>query len=250
MSPGTGRPWLSVVMPAFNEAANLESSVEALLAKLMELGVTAEILVVDDASRDRTGALAEALAARHGTVRALRHPRNLGIGGAFVTGARQAAGEWLILIPADLALDLNELPRYFEAAPRSDIVVGISSARNEYSWFRRVVSWWNVYLIQLLYGLPLRQFNYISLYRLETLRQITIDCWHSAFFFAEILIKAHALGKRLTEVDITYVPRSRGRASGVRLKLIASTVRDIGMFWLGWQWRRLFTHARGPEGAK
>jgi glycosyltransferase involved in cell wall biosynthesis len=234
-TPMTARPWLSVVMPAFNEAANLERSVEALLGKLSELGLEAEILVVDDASRDGTGALAEALAAKHASVRVFHHLHNLGIGGGFLTGVRQARGEWFILIPADLALDLNELKHYFEAAPQGDIVVGVSSERTDYTAFRRLVSWWNIHLIQRLFGMRLRQFNFISLYRLESLRQITIDHWHSAFFFAEILIKAQALGQRLTEVEIAYVPRTRGPATGVRFTLIAATVRDLVVFWLGWQ---------------
>jgi dolichol-phosphate mannosyltransferase len=179
------QPTLTVLVPAYNEEAGLGRSVELILAKLAELGVSAEVLIVDDGSRDRTPAIADELAACHSQVRAFHHPANRGIGGGFVTGAAQARGEWLILIPADLALDLDELRKYLDAARRADVVVGARSDRRDYSAFRLFVAWVNIRLIQLLFGMKLRQFNYISMYRTEVLRRIEIEYWRSAFFHAE-----------------------------------------------------------------
>lgn len=230
-------PFLSVVMPAYNEEAGLAHSVELLLAKLDELGVDAEILIVDDCSTDRTGHIADELAQAHRRVRSLHHTVNRGIGGGFVTGVAQAEGEWLILIPADLALDLDELPKYLAATAHADVVVGIRSDRSDYTLFRRLVSWVNIRTIQVLFGMPQRQFNYISLYRLDVLREIEIEYWQSAFFFAEIMIKAQALGRRLVEVEIQYIPRVSGQATGAKLRLIGETARDVLHFWL--RWRRL-----------
>jgi hypothetical protein len=79
-----------------------------------------------------------------------------------------------------------------------------------------------------------RQFQYISMYRVEVLRQIKIEYWQSAFFLAEILIKAKALGYRLVEVEIIYTPRLTGRATGAKLTLVLRTVLDIFRFWLRW----------------
>lgn len=228
------RPFLTVLMPAYNEEAGLAHNVGLLLGRLDEVDVNVELLIVDDGSRDRTGEIADELAARYDQVRAVHHPVNRGIGAGFVTGVAQARGEWLILIPADLALDLNELPRYLEAAPAADIVVGIRSDRSDYTPFRLLVSWINIHLIQVLFGMKQRQFNYISMYRLEVLREIEIEYWQSAFFFAEIMIKAQTLGRRLVEVEIRYVPRTTGRATGAKAGLIARTVRDMLHFWLRW----------------
>jgi len=92
-----------------------------------------------------------------------------------------------------------------------------------------------------------RQFNYISMYRLDCLREIDIEYWQSAFFFAEIMIKAQALGRRLVEVEIRYVPRTTGRATGAKAGLIARTVRDMLRFWLRWvlQGPAAVAHRRG-----
>ncbi len=227
-------PQLSVVMPAYNEEAGLARNVGLLAARLAELGVTFEILIVDDGSTDRTGAVADALAAADRRVRAIHHPANRGIGGGFISGVAAAAGEWLILIPADLALDLAELGKYLDAARAADVIVGIRSDRSDYSGYRLLVSWINIRAIQILFGMKERQFNYISMYRLAVLRRMTIAYWRSAFFHAETIIKAKALGYRLAEVEIRYVPRTSGQPTGARPKLLIRTVRDMLHFWLRW----------------
>ena len=237
-----GRPALTVLIPAYNERAGLTGCVEAVRDQLTVQGLDAEILIVDDGSRDGTGPLADDLAAANPLVRVVHHARNQGIGPAFVTGVASARGEWLILIPADLALDPAELRKYWEASRAADIVVGNRSDISDYSGFRRLVHYANISLVRILFRMPLHQFQYISLYRLAALQGIEIDYYHSAFFLAEILIKAHALGARLVEVPIRYVPRMTGQATGARWRQIVGTLQDMTQFWMRWVWL-------GPSGA-
>jgi dolichol-phosphate mannosyltransferase len=229
------KPFLTVFVPAYNEAGNLPGCVQAVLAQMDAMGVAVEILIVDDASRDETGALADQLAAQELRVRAVHHPTNLGIGGAFMTALRQAQGEWLILIPADLAIEPSELPRYLAAVPQADVVVGVRSDLSDYNLARKLVHATNIFLVQRLFHMPLRQFQYISMYRLEVLRSMKIETWRSAFFLAEILIKAHALGYRLVEVEVLYAPRITGRATGAKLELVFLTLWDLFRFWVRWR---------------
>jgi hypothetical protein len=70
------------------------------------------------------------------------------------------------------------------------------------------------------------------------LRRIEIEYWRSAFFHAEILIKAARLGYRLVEVEVCYAPRASGRATGARPRLIGRTVRDMFCFWWRWVWQK------------
>lgn len=229
---------LTVFIPAYNEQANLRRCVEVVSARLRALGVDAELLIVDDGSTDGTRQLAERLASELPQVRWIAHSRNCGIGAAFVTAISQARGEWLILIPADLALHPDELSRYIEAAPEADIVVGLRSDRSDYTLLRRLVSYTNIFLIRSLFRMPLRQYQYISMYRLEVLRSMEIECWRSAFFLAEVLIKARDMGRRLVEVEIRYAPRLTGRPSGARLRLVCLTIWEMALFWLRWTSRR------------
>ncbi len=233
----TPAPFLSVVIPAYNEQDNLPVTTNRLIEKLSTCVPSFELLLVDDASCDRTGAIVDELAACDQRVRAFHHPHNRGIGGGFVTGARNACGEWFMLIPADLALDPEELPKYFDAARHADVVVGIRSDKSDYTLVRRFVSWTNIRLIQLLFGMPQRQFQYISLYRTRLLREIQIEYSASAFFWAEVLIKARAHGYRSSQVEILYIPRHTGRATGANARLVARTVRDLFDYWLRGDWK-------------
>lgn len=230
--------YLTVFIPAYNEQDNLEYCLETILSKMEELRVITEVLVVDDGSTDSTARLADELARKYSNVRVFRHPVNRGIGAAFLTAMAEARGEWLILIPADLALHPDELRHYVEAASRADIVVGLRSDRSDYTLLRRLVSWANIHLIQTLFHMKLRQYQYISMYRLEVLRAVKIEYWRSAFFLAEILIKARDRGYRLVEVEIHYAPRLTGKPSGAKAILILLTVIDIFRFWLHWLIRR------------
>ena len=225
-------PFVSVFIPAYNEGGNLPHCVDVVVSKMDELGVKAEALIVDDGSTDGTGELADRLAAGYPQVRAVHHDRNQGIGAAFRTAIRQANGEWMIFIPADLALHPDELRSYLAAASQADIVVGLRSDRSDYTALRKLVSWTNIQLIRRLFGMPLRQYQYISMYRLEVLREIEIEYWRSAFFLAEVLIKARDRGYRLVEVEIRYAPRVSGKPTGAKLILIVRTVYDMFHFWI------------------
>jgi glycosyltransferase involved in cell wall biosynthesis len=228
------KPFLTVFVPAYNEAGSLPGCVQAVLAQMEALGVEVEILIVDDASRDETGPLADELAVQEGRVRVIHHTANLGIGGAFMTALQQAHGEWLILIPADLAIEPSELHRYLSAAPQADVVVGVRSDLSDYNLARKLVHETNIFLVRHLFHMPLRQFQYISMYRMDALRSMTIEYWRSAFFLAEILIKAQSLGYRLVEVEVLYAPRITGRATGAKLKLVFLTLWDMFRFWVRW----------------
>src|SRR5215475_604452 len=117
-----GPAWL--VLPTYNEAANIEAIVEAVLAKLPESG---RVLVVDDNSPDGTGDLAAGLATRDGRVDVLRRPRKEGLGPAYVAGFNRAleGGAGLVLeMDADFSHDPAYLPRLLESSERADLVIG------------------------------------------------------------------------------------------------------------------------------
>jgi len=227
-------PFLTVFTPAYNEEENLPRSVEAILRKVDELGISTEILVIEDGSTDRTAHIADALAGTNPRVRVVHQGRNQGIGRALVSAIPHARGEWLIFIPADLPLDLSELSRFTDAAPYADVVVGLRSDRSDYNILRTLISYSNIFLIRLMFGMRLSQYQYISMYRMDILRNMRITCTDSAFFLAEILIRARDQGCRLIEVPIQYAPRVSGKPTGAKLVLVIQTVLDLFLFWFKW----------------
>ena len=98
MAPETPRPLVTIVLPAFNEAGVLEEHAGLILEHLatLERRYRFEVLIVNDGSRDQTGALADALAARHPTVRALHHPVTRGLGKALQTGFEHSRGDYVV----------------------------------------------------------------------------------------------------------------------------------------------------------
>jgi glycosyltransferase involved in cell wall biosynthesis len=232
-------PYVSVVIPAFNEEANLRSTVTLISHKLDELSTTFEMIIVNDGSTDRTATIAEELRRADKRVRIIHHPRNFGPGSGVFTGIEVSEGEFVIFIPADLALDINELYKYIDASRTCDLVVGIRSDRRDYSLPRKFVSLVNIALIKLLFGMKERQFNYIHMYRREMLERIDIES-RGVFITAEIMIKARDLGYRLHEIDITYVPRVAGKATCGKFVVIREAITDLLKFW----WKRTFHNAQ------
>lgn len=250
-TPPPGRaPLLTVLMPAWNEEGNLEANVPLLMGKLDELGVDYELLIVDDGSQDETPRLADELAARLPRVRAVHHRQNRGIGRALYTGFQHARGRLTIFIPADLALEPDEIVKYLRAADESRVVVGLRSDRRGSSLARRLVSWANIALVRALFCMPVHQFQYICLWPTRLLRSISIDYPDSAFAQAEVLIKARDLGYRFTEVQITYLPRTRGHASGARTRLVLKSASDMLHFWVRWLFRRRSANGRRDWGVE
>ncbi len=252
MSPRTRlAPYLTVLMPAYNEEANLAVNVPLLIDKLSTLGVNFELLIVDDGSQDGTSRVAGDLVAQGkrvagaGQIRVLQHAQNAGIGRALYTGFQGARGTYTIFVPADLAMDLDDIYKYLDATQEADVIVGLRSDRRGTPLARRLVSWINIALVRVLFRMPVHQFQYICMWPTRFLQEIAIEYPDSVFLQAEVLIKARDMGYRLAEVEVTYVPRTRGRPAGARTRLVLKSAADLFCFWLRWLFRK-----RSADGRK
>ena len=107
----TRRPGISVVYPMFNEEENIERAVHFAEAVLTDMTSDYEILIVNDASTDRSPEIAEALARSNPYVKVFHHERNLKLGGALRTGFSKATKELVFYCDSDLPVDLTELNR-------------------------------------------------------------------------------------------------------------------------------------------
>lgn len=116
-------PSLSIIIPAFNEEERLPATLERLAAYLASSPYRdAEVIVVDDGSRDGTVAAAEAAG-----VRVLKNPGNRGKGYSVRHGMLEGNGAWLLFTDADLSAPIGELPKLFNAAARSGARVAFGS---------------------------------------------------------------------------------------------------------------------------
>jgi glycosyltransferase involved in cell wall biosynthesis len=222
---------LSYFFPAHNEEANVRGLVAEALETLPAIAETFEIVIVDDGSRDATGAIADELAAAHpGVVRAVHHPVNLGYGSALLSGFRAARHEFVAFTDGDRQFRVADLARLTErlAEPdQPDAVVGYRIKRADplvrtlYARAYRVANF-------IWFGLRIRDVDCAcKLFRREALAGIAIESG-GAFFSAELLIKLRAAGRTLVEVGVPHHPRTAGSPTGAKPSVVLRAVRD---FW-------------------
>jgi len=233
MSP-TGSFPLTVIVPAFNEESLLAGTVRELRAALTQLGLAAEIVVVNDGSRDRTGAIADELAEADGALVAC-HQQNQGLGGALRTGISVARGDYVLTWPADMPVAPEDLAPFASALGSADVLVGVRSRRAGYSPLMRFNSWLYPQLVAWLFGLRLRDVNWIHLYRTPLVRRVTLT-QRGIPMLVEALVRLRDLSATFREVPSEMKPRTTGTASASRVKVMWRTLRGLLQFW--WQWRR------------
>ncbi len=229
-------PALSVVLTAYNEEALLADCVRRLHASLAQLGVPAEIVIVNDGSRDRTPEIADALAAELPGVVAV-HQANQGIGGAFRTGTRRARGTYLILWPADMPAEPADLAPYTGQFGRADVIVGVRRARLGYNPLMRLNAWIYPRLTRALFGLRLRDVNWIHAYRLELFRRVTLT-QRGIPMLVEALVRLRDLGATIVEVDVAMKARLGGVPSASRVRVMWRTLTGLLAFWRLWRRER------------
>jgi glycosyltransferase involved in cell wall biosynthesis len=227
---------LSVVLPAYNEEALLDGCVRQLHAALAALQVGAEIIIVNDGSRDRTREIADRLAQELPGVIAL-HQANQGIGGAFRTGTARATGDYLILWPADMPAEPADLAPYTAQFGRADVIVGVRRQRLGYNPLMRFNAWLYPKIVSTLFGLRLRDVNWIHAYRRALFARITLT-QRGIPMLVEALVRLRDLGATFTEVDVAMKVRLGGVASASRLKIMWRTLTGLLTFWRRWRRER------------
>ena len=108
-STPAAEPYLTLVLPAYNEEDNLRIGLPRALGAFSELGIQFEIVVVDDGSRDRTAETVRAAAQADARVRLVQHAKNAGYGAALRSGFQAARGQLVMFTDADLQFDLKEV---------------------------------------------------------------------------------------------------------------------------------------------
>jgi len=224
---------LSVIVPAFNEEVLLAGAIRDLRRSLDEIGVGAEIIIVNDGSRDRTAAIADELARDLPGVVAC-HQANQGIGGAFRTGAARATGTYLILWPADMPATARDLAPYTAEFGRADVIVGVRRRRVGYNPLMRFNSWLYPQIVATLFGLRLRDVNWIHAYRRDHFLRITLT-QRGIPMLVEALVRLRDLGARIVEVDVEMKARLGGVSSASRPKVMWRTLTGLISLWRSWR---------------
>lgn len=229
---------LSLVIPAYDEAAVIEAAVREADDALGLLFVASEVIVVDDGSRDGMGEIVERLTGEFPRLRLVRHPVNRGYGAALRTGFEAAAFELVAFTDADCQFDLLDLGRMVPLTDRYPVVAGYRVERKD-PWRRRFLSWGYNHLARRLLGTGVRDCDCaLKVLRREALAELLPES-RGFFVNAEMLTRARRSGYAVAEVPVTHRPRLGGE-SKVSLREVPRTLRTLLGFW----WREV---VRGPR---
>jgi glycosyltransferase involved in cell wall biosynthesis len=224
-------PNISVVFPAFNEELNLERVVRSALEILPGITNSFEIIVVNDGSRDQTGAVADRLASLSHAVRAIHHPTNRGYGAALKSGIEAAKKDLIFFCDSDGQFTLEDLHRLLAWIDRYDMVIGYREKRQDPFHRRLNAKGWNL-LVRAVFGLRVRDIDCaFKVFRRKIFKRIQIDTV-GAMVNTEILSRALRSGFTLKEVPVQHFPREFGEQTGAKLSVILKAFAELAKIYL------------------
>ncbi len=222
-----------VVIPTYNEADNLGAMTEALIA----LGIPdLHILIVDDASPDGTGQLADTYAQKYpGRFHVMHRTGKQGLGTAYIQGfhwAIEHGAQYIIQMDADFSHSPAYIPQMLALIPEYDVVVGSRYVQGgmldeNWPWWRRFLSWWaNSIWVGLILGTRTRDATAgFRCWQADALKQMGLQRIHSNGYIiqVEMCYMAEKLGMRIKEIPITFKERRIGLSKmDARVKIEAA----------------------------
>jgi glycosyltransferase involved in cell wall biosynthesis len=222
---------LSLVLPAHNEEDNIEIVVGDALETLPAYAPSFEIIVVDDGSRDRTGAIIDRLHRDDERVVPVHHRINKGYGAALRSGFAASTGEFVMFMDADRQFDIRDIRLLAPFVDLFDIVAGFRMERSDPIHRRINAEIFNL-AVRVLFGVHLRDLDCaFKIFRGEQVRSLQLTT-SGALINAEIQSKLRRQGATLVQVGVPHHPRVAGQATGGDVKVIVRAMRETISLWI------------------
>ena len=219
---------ISLVLPAYNEAENIEPMVAEAVPALEANAEDYEIIVVDDGSADDTAAVTRRVMEGNPHVRLVQHEVNKGFGAAVFSGFVNAEKDWIFYTDADRQFVLSELERFVPFMDEADLIAGYRAPRQDP--FLRVFygKGWSA-LCTLVFGYTVRDVDCgFKLFRREIIQQLAPQISsRGATFSIEWLARAKRAGYRFVELPVTHRPRVAGSQTGANIDVIVRAFREL-----------------------
>ena len=225
---------LSVFLPAYNEAGNIES---VSLSVVKVLKITArewELIIINDGSADSTGEIADKLARKEKRIRVIHHRPNRGYGGALKTGYSQARYPWVAFMDSDGQFDFSEISKFIDKQKQSnaDLICGIREHRADSVLRRLFTLVWSKILPRLIFNLRVTDYSCgFKLIRKSVFDRVQPLVGEEKVTQIEMLVKAQRAGFKFAEVTVNHYPRKIGHQTGADLKVILKSIFDLMKLW-------------------
>ena len=219
---------ISIVLPAFNEEANIEAVVRNCVAYIEQRIPDYELLVVNDGSHDRTGEILDRLTGEFPRLRPLHHPQNRGYGAALRTGFGAASKRFIFYMDGDGQFDIRDLEHLLPLATDDDhIVTGFRIERRDPLMRRLNAKLFGNFLVRVMLGVRVRDLNCaFKLIPKKVFDRITLEST-GALVNAELYGRAVRRGFGIKEVGVHHYPRTAGVQTGAHLSVILRAFYDL-----------------------
>ncbi len=217
---------LSAVLPAHNEAENIQNTVQSCVAYLEDNVSSYEVIVVNDGSSDNTKEIVEQLASENSNVVLVNHEVNRGYGSALRSGFDSANNEYIFFMDSDGQFNIEDLDRLLPLVSPEKVVIGYRMDRAD-SLMRSLNAWMYAQYIHLMFGLNVRDMDCaFKVFPTKAYQDIAPIKSGGALFTAEFLIKLQRNGFVFEEVGVRHFPRQFGTQSGANIKVILRMFKE------------------------
>jgi len=221
---------ISVIMSAYNEAERIESAVKSVKEKLKEHNFDYEILIFNDASTDETGKIADKLAVKDSKIRVFHNPKNMNLGYNISQGIAMATKTYWGSVPCHGLIAPESFDYILPALERADVVVAYIANPKVRPLSRRIISWVNTAILNLLFGFGLKYYHF-NFYRTDLSKRLPKST-QSYALMVELLVYFLASGASYIEVPFFRIERGAGESKAMRLRNIIEILKTYShLFW-------------------
>ncbi len=226
---------ISLVIPAYNEESIIGSTLDICIKHLKEITEDYEILIVDDGSTDSTGQILEYYSNKNRKIKVIHNAVNQGSGRSLFKGFKKAEKEIIVSNFADLPFDMAELGNLLTLLEdtKADFVVVTRKDRSANSFFRKVTSLANYWLIRTLFNVKVRDFQFVQLYSKRVIENMEVISY-GTFVAPEMIIRSLGFGYKMKEYVCSFYPRLSGVSKCGNIRVITQTIREIFSFWFAY----------------
>jgi glycosyltransferase involved in cell wall biosynthesis len=238
VSTAAGALDLTVYVPAYNEELLIGKTLDTIFEALDRFPYSYEILIYDDASTDRTSAVAGAYIREHGLenrVFVIRREVNPGLGKNFLDAARRGRGEYFIMVAGDDSEPAETLRRVLNLLGKADVIIPYFDTRlfdmrfngDNRTFFRRLVSLLFAALVRIISGLNMNYFNGCILHKRQNILDFNVETYGLAYQ-PELICKILSTpGTSFLEVKVYNRDRAGGGTTAFKLKNVRSVAGSL-----------------------
>lgn len=217
----------SVIIPALNEEANIDSAVRSVIKAVSGLVADYEIIVVDDGSSDETGNIAARLAHELPNLTVVHNGVNMGVGHSLLRGFRVASKQFVTCFPGDNDMAWQSLRNILAAGGNTDLVISYIADNRHRSLVRRLLSSSFVGLLNVVFALRLKYYNGPFVFPRDKLVGLNIKS-DGLGIISECIVKLIKVeGCSYTQVPFEHIGRKAGKSTALSRKSIASVMRSL-----------------------